>query len=175
MSDIILNKVNSPPSDIAPGESAISVDQATGEPQVTDGDTGQTTTFKSVFGQGVMSAKNDVPDTTTQNTPVNYLTMVTPPSLTPGVYLLMTNYYWGYSTGQRDFRAEIAVAGQIVGPTHIQEPKDTGADQMHPASPFRVLNNLGPNQAITLQYYATNNGDTARMFYAEMVLFKLSN
>lgn len=174
MSELIFNKVATPPSTPGAGESSITVNTS-GAPQVTDGDTGITSTFKSIFGSNVSTASKQVLESTTNTSGSIYLSMpITITASNAGIYMLQFNYYWGYSAGGRDYIGEIRLNGSPLGEIHRQEPKDAGTDQRYVVSGLRTPN-LGVGvHLFEFFYQPQTNGDTARTYQCELSSFRMS-
>lgn len=164
-----LKRLTAPPAPVV-GKASIYIDDSGSEPspKIID-DSGIVYGFESVYGSYYEYGQNLIASTNTTNTAQAYATASYSGLESAGLYEVGIGFTWGYSTAQRDFIGELNIngTGTVVGVTKTfrLEPKDTGADQRGWASGIIVLTGaeLGAGQAI-LQYRATNNGDTARIY-----------
>lgn len=176
MSDIVLNKIAAPPSGVNTGEASISV-SALGDPQYTDGDTGLTKTFKSIFGSNYHANENAVPSTNTTTAFQNYLTL--PYSglddSPTAIYKVSLFFIWGYSSAARDYRGYMTLNNSQVGEEFRVEPKDGGADQRLWESSWNTFTGaeMGTSGVVGYDYAAQNAGDTARTYEARLEIIRV--
>ena len=177
MSDIVLDKVTLTPSSISSGESAMSIDQTSGELQITDGDTGETTAVRSVFGRDYFYGANTTEQTNDTDTFDTYLNFnYTGVSDNPNArYRIGFSFCWGYSNSQRDYVGQILINGNVLVQPFQKEPKDPGGDQRPWDSIFFIIDPsvLGPSGTIQFQFKATQAGDVATTHFAHMELYRI--
>jgi len=177
MSELIFNKISSPPSGINTGESAITVDSTSGEPQYTDGNTGLTKTFKSIYGSNYHVNENTTPSTNTTTSFQNYLTLSysmldDSPS---AIYKVNIFFVWGYSVPSRDYRGIFSVNGTQYGEEFRVEPKDGGSDQRNWATGWYTFTGaeLGVSGTIEFDFASQSNGDTSRTYTCNLELLRV--
>lgn len=113
-------------------------------------------------------ASDDGLSTTTSTTFQQKLRLTTP-ILDIGVYKIEWGYNWGYSDGSQDFIARVQVNDTVTIMQHQQEPKDTGANQLHPVSGFGYVSLTGQTSLnIDLDYRSEGAGDTSRISQARL-------
>ena len=178
MSDIILNKILMPPSDIAPGEAALSVNHSTGEPQVTDGDTGLTKPFTGSFGGNFHLGEREDEQTTSSTSWQTYLTKNINGINRNNLFRAAINIFWGYSSASRDFQARILINGVQAGEIFRCEPKDGGSDQRKTDGVPLYLSSskfpdLQTDNIFEIQFRASDSGDTARMYRALLEFWRV--
>lgn len=125
-----------------------------------------------VFGTEYNYAESLGLSTTTSSTFQNKLTLNT--SLPAGTYHLEWCYAWGYSNTSTDFEGRVQVDGSTVD-EHVQEPKDSGSDQIHRVSGFhRVTFGSAGSRSFTIDYRAGSGGNQARIQSARLAVWRVS-
>lgn len=169
MSSITLDERTTAPNAPANGKQTIFADVNNG-PSVRKSN-GDIETFKSIFGTQASSAKETADLINTATTFQNYLNF-NPTNLPPGNYLVLMRVVWGYSSGTNDIRVQFQLDNSDFVSELRQEPKDGGADQRMHDTIFSLVS-LNGNHNFDINWAASSGGNQARMYEAEIILFRV--
>lgn len=169
MSALTLDERSTPPNPPANGKATIYVDQGNG-PSVRKSN-GDIETFKAIFGTQASSAKETADLVNTSTAFQNYLTF-NPTNLPQGNYLVLVRIVWGYSSGSNDIRVQFQLDNANFVSELREEPKDGGADQRKHSMAFSLVQ-LNGNHTFDINWAASSGGNQARMFEAEIILFRV--
>lgn len=178
MSDIVLTKMPNPPTSVGVGESSISISSLTGDAQITDGDSGITKTFKSVYGSNLVTLNEFYTGTSSSSSFSTYsgTTYSAGLGVSGQKYKISFCLLQRYSSLGRNFICRVAIDGSTLEQEISFENKDSGSDIRVPIYYFYIIDGSQLNNAggfLDVDYRCQQDGDTATIYSCSLEFIRI--